>query len=49
VALRHGVIHLIKVLSSTLHEQANDQTEKTKDRTENLNDKDLDKAADLLA
>lgn len=48
VALRHGVIRLIKVLSSTLHKQANDQTEKTKNRTEDLNDKDFDEAADLL-
>lgn len=48
VALRHGVIRLIKVFSSTLHKQANDQTEKTKDRTEDLNDEDLNEAADLL-
>lgn len=33
---------LVKVLGSTLHEQANDQAEKTKDGTEDLNNKNLD-------
>lgn len=42
-------IRLVEVLSSALHEQSNDETKETKDRTEDLNNENLDEAAHLLA
>lgn len=41
-------IRSVKVLRGTLHKQSNDQTEKTQDGTEDLDNKDLDETAATL-